>query len=884
MMFTTSKKDKKQRQFRTKKIGLESNDEQKTQTPSTSQQDKTESEIPPEKENNKSTNYAQEISETKKEVSSAPPQKKKLSLLSFNEEEDNEEFKLRKSTLSRKLSKQKAEKERPFQSGDSHLLEANDKRTATTVATDEYTPERIAELKQKTMTVDNAMTKSNEEVTDNSIDSTEGPQSATSTAHGNEVQKKSIPSASTTTPLQRKDDEVIVVLKSNRNPITSTSNVGTPQREFIVPTEAQIASIKAKRERLRRIGVTPEFISLQTSENDLNEKSDSEEESRLVRETSDDEDDEVYPDNVGSRLKFGVPEKEKPLKKTLYEVLEEGDEDENEFRQWELEQLKKSGLKRTQIQNIPLGIKGAVYEGVHGVSSKPTVRRTLEPLSVSDITKRLKESLSQMQSIHSQNKQRLFKIQTELQESRENIEKIDKEFKEASEQFNYFQEMKGYVLDLADCLQEKIPIVLEIEKKLEEAQINLATTIRRRNYQYLQDELEDVKEILGYPRPAGSNSDEQKKRREEREEMRHRKREARKYSKIEEPEGYSSDEQETLTERANFESIKQDLIKRANAVFEDVYEDFASIEHIKERFELWKRKYPESYKQAFTSIPLRDILAPFIRIELLQWDPLSNPQLDAMHWHQVLLNYGLGPQQQDYDENDEDSQLIPALVEKVVFPKVKTLLAMMWNPTSRTQNLQGIELIKEMSEFVGAEKLKDLLVQVHLSLQSAAESIVMLTPSSHNPEEVLAFCRRQFWFTLKSLRNFALWSDYFPQATLEKLIVDNLINSKLLPYVRVLPSLPDTLEHCEHIVQSLPRAWFINAKVPPPSLAVLHEFISNRVVKQLEEKVRENRDPKSIRLLTRGLNLLSNLSDFESVQRIAAKNKINLVTESNNQT
>jgi hypothetical protein len=358
MMFTTSKKDKKQRQFRTKKIGLESNDEQKTQTPSTSQQDKTESEIPPEKENNKSTNYAQEISETKKEVSSAPPQKKKLSLLSFNEEEDNEEFKLRKSTLSRKLSKQKAEKERPFHRGDSHLLEANDKRTATTVATDEYTPERIAELKQKTMTVDNAMTKSNEEVTDNSIDSTEGPQSATSTAHGNEVQKKSIPSASTTTPLQRKDDEVIVVLKSNRNPITSTSNVGTPQREFIVPTEAQIASIKAKRERLRRIGVTPEFISLQTSENDLNEKSDSEEESRLVRETSDDEDDEVYPDNVGSRLKFGVPEKEKPLKKTLYEVLEEGDEDENEFRQWELEQLKKSGLKRTQIQNIPLGIVG----------------------------------------------------------------------------------------------------------------------------------------------------------------------------------------------------------------------------------------------------------------------------------------------------------------------------------------------------------------------------------------------------------------------------------------------------------------------------------------------------------------------------------------------
>jgi GC-rich sequence DNA-binding factor len=141
-------------------------------------------------------------------------------------------------------------------------------------------------------------------------------------------------------------------------------------------------------------------------------------------------------------------------------------------------------------------------------------------------------------------------------------------------------------------------------------------------------------------------------------------------------------------------------------VFEDVYEDFATIEHIKERFEMWKKKYPESYKQAYTSIPLREILAPFIRIELLQWDPFVNPQLDTMHWYQVLFNYGLGSQQEDYDENDEDSQLIPSLVEKVVIPKVKTLLATVWNPTSRTQNLRGLELIKEMAEFIGVEKLK----------------------------------------------------------------------------------------------------------------------------------------------------------------------------------
>jgi hypothetical protein len=81
------------------------------------------------------------------------------------------------------------------------------------------------------------------------------------------------------------------------------------------------------------------------------------------------------------------------------------------------------------------------------------------------------------------------------------------------------------------------------------------------------------------------------------------------------------------------------------------------------------------------------------------------------------------------------------------------------------------------------------------------------------------------------------------------------------------------------IVQSLPRTWFVNAKVPPPSLSILHEFIVNRVVKQLEDKVRENRDSKNVRLLSRGLNLLTNLSDFELVRRIVENNKLDFTPD-----
>jgi hypothetical protein len=73
--------------------------------------------------------------------------------------------------------------------------------------------------------------------------------------------------------------------------------ITTSDGELLLPTEAQIASIKAKRERLRRLGVTPDFISLHTSETTIDNKRDddheneNENESRLVREASDDEDE-----------------------------------------------------------------------------------------------------------------------------------------------------------------------------------------------------------------------------------------------------------------------------------------------------------------------------------------------------------------------------------------------------------------------------------------------------------------------------------------------------------------------------------------------------------------------------------------------------------------
>ena len=58
-------------------------------------------------------------------------------------------------------------------------------------------------------------------------------------------------------------------------------------------------------------------------------------------------------------------------------------------------------------------------------------------------------------------------------------------------------------------------------------------------------------------------------------------------------------------------------------VFKDVVEDFWKLSLIKQRFHEWKFGFPESYKQAYVPLFLPNLLAPFVRLQLLQWNPLQ---------------------------------------------------------------------------------------------------------------------------------------------------------------------------------------------------------------------------------------------------------------------
>ena len=64
-------------------------------------------------------------------------------------------------------------------------------------------------------------------------------------------------------------------------------------------------------------------------------------------------------------------------------------------------------------------------------------------------------------------------------------------------------------------------------------------------------------------------------------------------------------------------------MKDRGSLFEDVVGDFSSVKEILSRFELWKFGFSESYQDAYMGLCLPKLLAPFIKLELLQWNPLE---------------------------------------------------------------------------------------------------------------------------------------------------------------------------------------------------------------------------------------------------------------------
>lgn len=108
------------------------------------------------------------------------------------------------------------------------------------------------------------------------------------------------------------------------------------------------------------------------------------------------------------------------------------------------------------------------------------------------------------------------------------------------------------------------------------------------------------------------------------------------------------------------------VLSQKEEIFSDVVEDFCQVFSVLIRFREWVYHFSTSYKQAYMQLCLPKLLAPYISLHLLFWnpfDPEENVSLMEMPWFQRLLFY-------EYKNEASDNLLIPRLIEMIIIPKL----------------------------------------------------------------------------------------------------------------------------------------------------------------------------------------------------------------------
>lgn len=118
-----------------------------------------------------------------------------------------------------------------------------------------------------------------------------------------------------------------------------------------------------------------------------------------------------------------------------------------------------------------------------------------------------------------------------------------------------------------------------------------------------------------------------------------------------------------------------EVVHTASSVFADADPAFGSLNGVRTHLEKWKASNPSGYQASYMASSVPALVAPFVRLEMLKWYPLVGGEvaLDKQHWYGELEDYG-----QNGDGSltlrDEDQDLIPVLVAKIVLPIAAQLI------------------------------------------------------------------------------------------------------------------------------------------------------------------------------------------------------------------
>ncbi|CAG00478.1 unnamed protein product [Tetraodon nigroviridis] len=444
----------------------------------------------------------------------------------------------------------------------------------------------------------------------------------------------------------------------------------------------------------------------------------------------------------------------------------------------------------------------------------------LNPVSVDLVKKRLQDRLAHMYAGHNANTKHYKQIGEDLAASESTIKQLEGSSTDKADQYKFLQEMRGYVGDLLECFSEKVPAVLELEAAMHQLLRQRASRLVQRRQDDIKDESSEFASLSSkavmapnldtFGRDRAAYQEQRRQRRiAEREARRTRRRQAREQNgkRAEHNEGFSSDDEETSTDITSFNAERgvvtghstenhagqeqsaqvggsnggnlsnpDRIVNESKKVFEDVLEDFHSLDYIKCHFEVWRRDYAECYREAYIGLCLPKLFNPLVRLQLITWNPLEGEcdNFEYMLWFESLLFYGFD-EHAALQKGDGDNGLLPSIVEKVILSKLAALAEQVWDPLSRSQTARLVEFLHR--------------------LRKGYPTVL------HGDNKYTQL-----------LGNILMWEGILSISCLKDLALDSTLNRYILSALQTTDAGEENVHRCQKVVECLPPLWFSGLK------------------------------------------------------------------------
>uniref|UniRef100_A0A914YYG9 GCF C-terminal domain-containing protein n=1 Tax=Panagrolaimus superbus TaxID=310955 RepID=A0A914YYG9_9BILA len=473
-----------------------------------------------------------------------------------------------------------------------------------------------------------------------------------------------------------------------------------------------------------------------------------------------------------------------------------------------------------EIIDAPVGLKGG---------NVPSCSQT----SLTDIMEKLRKRVQDKQEFIDSQKAELQRKEANVEENVTLIAGIEADYPILREKYRTYQEMRLFIKDLLDCINEKIDTINDVENRIFSMWKSRSEKIMKRRRADIQDQYQRCyAAALGRTYQPSSDVMQRETNCNGRRASRRNQREK---AGIQDRhhDGLSSDEEEPESQKFEYQRTIADGLELAADVFHDASEDYTDIGNIMSRFVDWILVDQKSFDDAYVSLCLPKLLSPFIRLELLDWDPLKDVSkpLHYYSWYQALLQVGTNKVGFDL-ENATIVGLIPAIIEKLFIPRLTKIINEQWDPFSlaQTRNLTYfISLLIEETPTLTAEtkSIKNLLKAIMSKFKSAIneDTFVPLYAKEalqNTSTGCYAFLSRRFWSLIKLIQSANCFRQILSKEALHELIIDGIINRGCVLALQLSPKdSPKTIQKCNAIIDEIPTDW-----LPPMNSAPFCSLLS----------------------------------------------------------